>query len=55
MFLHLKGRFQISDGASLSVSQVILDGSENITTDQAFNFITNGSVYKRIWKSRTVK
>ena len=44
----LKGRFQISDGASLSISQVILDGSENITTDQAFNFITNGSVYNAL-------
>lgn len=41
----VKGRFQIQDGASLNLSQLILDGSENNTTDQAFNFYTAGVTY----------
>lgn len=41
----IKGRFQIEDGAALTVQQVILDGSENNSTDQCFNFKTAGVEY----------
>lgn len=41
----IKGRFQIEDGASLTINQVVLDGSENATTDQAFNFKTADAAY----------
>ncbi len=36
----LKGRFELYDGASLTVSQAVIDGRENGTTDQIFNFKT---------------
>lgn len=42
------GRFQIEEGASLSLSQVVLDGSNNETTDQAFNYKTDGATYETL-------
>lgn len=44
----IKGRFQLDDGASLSLNQVILDGGENETTDQAFNYKTSGATYDHL-------
>lgn len=41
----IKGRFQIDEGASLAISQVVLDGSENATNDQAFNFKSEDVAY----------
>ena len=41
----VKGRFEIYDGASLEINQVIIDGVDNSTTDQAFNFKTAGVTY----------
>lgn len=41
----VKGRFEILDGASLELNQIILDGVDNATTDQAFNFKTADVVY----------
>lgn len=41
----IQGRFEINDGASLTVNQVILDGSNNASGDQAFNFKTAGAAY----------
>ena len=34
----IKGRFEIYDGAGLSLSQVVLTGADNGTTDQMFNY-----------------
>jgi len=34
----VKGRFEIYDGAGLSVSQLKIDGSKNSTADQIFNY-----------------
>lgn len=44
----IKGRFQLDDGASLSLNQVILDGSKNETPDQAFVFKTQGTTYETL-------
>lgn len=41
----LKGRFEIYDGASLEISQVVINGSMNSTTDQVFNFKTDDVNY----------
>lgn len=41
----IKGRFQLDDGASLSLNQIILDGADNESTDQAFNYKTDGATY----------
>lgn len=41
----VKGRFEIYNGASLEINQIILDGVDNSTTDQAFNFKTAGVTY----------
>ena len=41
----IRGRFQLDDGASLSISQVVLDGSKNEDSDQAFNYKTDGAVH----------
>lgn len=41
----IKGRFQLDDGASLSLNQIILDGADNESTDQAFNYKTEGATY----------
>ena len=43
----VKGRFEILDGASLEINQIILDGVDNSTTDQAFNFKTAGVTYPK--------
>ncbi len=32
----IQGRFQITDGAGLSISQAVIDGNKNSTTDQIF-------------------
>ena len=37
----IKGRFEIYNGAGLSISQVVLDGADNTTTDQTFNYKDN--------------
>ncbi len=34
----IKGRFQVQDNVLLSLSQVVMDGTDNATTDQAFVF-----------------
>lgn len=44
----INGRFQIEDGASLTVSQIILDGANNTTGDQAFNYKTAGVTYNTL-------
>ena len=44
----IKGRFEIYDGASLDISQVVIDGIDNSTTDQAFNFKTAEATYPRL-------
>ena len=41
----IKGRFEIYDGASLSISQAVIDGNMNSSTDQIFNFKTDGVNY----------
>jgi len=41
----IKGRFEINEGASLSLSQLVVDGSDNATTDQLFNFKTASVTY----------
>ena len=41
----IKGRFEINEGASLSMSQLVVDGSDNATTDQLFNFKTAETNY----------
>ena len=41
----IKGRFEINDGASLSISQCFIDGSANASTDQLFNYKTEGATY----------
>lgn len=41
----VKGRFEILDGASLELNQIVLDGADNATTDQAFNFKTASVTY----------
>ena len=41
----IKGRFEINDGASLNISQAVIDGTNNSTTDQIFNFKTDGVTY----------
>ncbi|MBQ9637094.1 MAG: fibronectin type III domain-containing protein [Prevotella sp.] len=44
----LKGRFELNDGAGLTLSQVVVDGTENATTDQIFNFKTDGASYRAL-------
>lgn len=44
----IQGRFEIYDGASLELNQVIVDGATNSTTDQAFNFKTAGVTYPQL-------
>ena len=44
----VKGRFEILDGASLEINQVIIDGIDNSTTDQAFNFKTADVTYPQL-------
>lgn len=44
----IKGRFQLDDGASLSISQAVLDGADNATTDQAFNYKTDDVTYNML-------
>ena len=44
----IKGRFEIYAGASLDISQVVIDGIDNSTTDQAFNFKTADATYPRL-------
>ena len=44
----IKGRFEIYDGASLDISQVVIDGIDNSTTDQVFNFKTAEATYPRL-------
>ncbi len=41
----LKGRFQLEDGAGLIISNLILDGTDNATADQAFNYKTADVTY----------
>ena len=41
----IKGRFELNDGAGLTLKQVILDGSNNATTDQFFNYKTADASY----------
>lgn len=41
----LKGRFELHNGAGLNVSQVVIDGSENASGDQTFNYKEAGLNY----------
>ena len=41
----IKGRFEIYEGAAVSISQVILDGVDNATGDQTFNYKTADAAY----------
>lgn len=44
----IKGRFELNDGAGLTLSQVVVDGTENATTDQIFNYKTDGASYQAL-------
>ena len=44
----IQGRFEINDGASVSIDNVVLDGSANVSTDQAFNFKTADATYGKV-------
>ena len=41
----IKGRFELHEGAGLTLSQVVIDGSNNATTDQIFNYKTADANY----------
>lgn len=41
----IKGRFELNDGAGLTLSQVKINGEDNATTDQMFNYKTAGVTY----------
>ena len=41
----INGRFELNDGAGLTLSQVIINGSKNSTTDQIFNYKTADANY----------
>lgn len=41
----LKGRFELYEGAGLSLSQVVIDATANSTLDQVFNYKTEGANY----------
>lgn len=41
----IKGRFELYNGASLNIKQAIIDGSNNSTTDQIFNYKTEDANY----------
>ena len=51
----IKGRFQIDGGVSLELNQVVLDGSENNSDDQAFNFKSTADVPSLIVKNSEIK
>lgn len=44
----IQGRFEINNGASLVIDNIIFDGSTNETTDQLFNFKTADAVYGKL-------
>ncbi len=44
----IQGRFEIKDGASVSIDNVVLDGSANVSTDQAFNFKTADATHAKV-------
>lgn len=44
----IQGRFEINDGASVSIDNVVLDGSANVSADQAFNFKTADATYANV-------
>ena len=44
----IQGRFEITEGASVVIDNVILDGSANVTGDQAFNFKTANATYSKL-------
>ena len=44
----IQGRFEINNGASVSIDNVVLDGSENVSADQAFNFKTADATYGKV-------
>lgn len=44
----IKGRFELYDGAGLAISQCFIDGRSNATTDQLFNFKTDGVDYGKL-------
>lgn len=41
----IKGRFELKDGAALTIKNVILDGADNATPDQVFNYKTADAHY----------
>ncbi|MBO4827312.1 MAG: DUF4957 domain-containing protein [Prevotella sp.] len=41
----IKGRFELYDGAGFSISQCVIDGRDNATTDQIFNFKSEDVAY----------
>lgn len=42
----IKGRFELNNGAGLTISQVVIDGTANSTTDQIFNYKTANVTYE---------
>ena len=41
----IKGRFELHEGAGLTISQCVIDGTNNATSDQIFNYKTEGASY----------
>lgn len=51
----IQGRFEIADGSSLVIDNIILDGSTNETGDQAFNFKKEGQYGKLFVSNSEIK
>lgn len=47
------GRFELQEGASLEIDNIILDASQNEDGSQAFNFTTDGATYGKLVVSNT--
>lgn len=41
----IKGRFELYDGAGLTLNQAVLNGADNASTDQTFNYKTDATNY----------
>lgn len=51
----IQGRFEINGATSVELDNVILDGSLNNSTDQAFNFKQKGDLEKLVVKNSEIK
>lgn len=49
------GRFELTGGASMEIDNIILDGSSNETTDQAFNYKEEGNYGKLVVSNSEIK